>query len=93
MNCVFCGMIEYSWNFYRKQRWPCRVGDNVRSIVCSDCVQKLLRGKKETAGKAYAKAAEINPEQAEVLKHLTDIDLSFDTAANKSRVALRHKGG
>ena len=97
MTCIFCGGIEHAWNFYQKKRWPCRVGDGVASIVCSDCVQRLLRGKRDTLQKAVDKAIELDrPDQVEVLKHLMveDMPATVPTeGVHERRVSLRHKGG
>jgi len=97
MTCIFCGSVEHAWNFYQKKRWPCRVGDSVVSIVCSDCVQRLLRGKKETLQKAVDKATELDrPDQVEALKHLVleNAPATVSTEAVRQRkVSLRHKGG
>jgi len=97
MTCIFCGGIEHAWNFFRKKRSPCRVGDNAVSIVCSTCVQRLLRGKKETLQKALDKATELDrPDQVKALKHLVfeNISTTLSTEGVRERkVSLRHKGG
>ena len=97
MTCIFCNETEYAWNFFRKKRWPCRVGDNAVSIVCSDCVQRLLRGKKETLQKALDKAAELDrQDQVEVLQHLVAENMPLSRpqeSVRERKVSLRHKGG
>jgi hypothetical protein len=96
MTCIFCGSIECAWCFFRKKRWPCRIGDNVKAIVCSTCLQRLLRGKKESLKKAVEKAMELNrPDQVEVLQHLMTEDMPSTIpteGVGAKRISLRHKG-
>ena len=97
MNCVFCAQPEYAWNFYQKKRWPVRVGEHAVSIVCSNCLQHLLAGKKDSIPKAIEKALALNQTaQVEVLKHLLSenmAELPPQESVAERRVSLRHKGG
>ena len=68
MECALCNRPERSWNHYRKRVESKRVGEGVRSIICSPCIQQIL-GAGSEAYKLRRRAAEKGtPTQAEAVE-------------------------
>ena len=83
---------EIAFNFFTKKRQPVKLPENVRKIVCSNCVQRLLLATPEEKRKAHqiAKSKDM-PDKAEALSLFTSEDFTNEPEANDSRSDLARK--
>ncbi len=68
MNCILCDDQERSWNPYRQRVEMRRVGENVRSIVCSCCTQAILAAGPDAARLRKRAAEKGTPLQQEAVE-------------------------
>jgi hypothetical protein len=67
MNCPLCGKQEIAFNLNTGKHEPVDHPENVRTIVCSNCMQMILSSNQDKLKSAYRKAlqtGELNKAQA-----------------------------
>lgn len=68
MNCILCDELERSWNPCRRRVEVTRVGENVRSIVCSRCIQAILAAGPDAARLKHRVVEKGTPLQQEAVE-------------------------
>jgi len=56
MNCAICGKLEIKLNLNTGKREPVNHPQDIKAVVCSNCMQRLLSSPQDKLKDAYRKA-------------------------------------